>query len=70
MRNMASEIVQATQAVAKELGIPHSVIALKSHYTREVSALKEAIAVWGPTSGSMSWRASIRRAMSRASYTR
>lgn len=47
MRNMASEIVQATQAVAKELGIPHSVIALKSHYTREVSALKEAIARLG-----------------------
>jgi len=43
MRNKADEIVEATAAVARELAIPHAVIALKGHYHEEVQALKAAI---------------------------
>lgn len=44
MRHMAREIVEGTAAMAAQLNIPRAVIALKSHYRREVQALREAVA--------------------------
>ena len=47
MKNKASEIVQAMDAIAAELNIPHAVIALKGHYEEEAAVLETAIARLG-----------------------
>ena len=47
MKNKAREIVQAMDAIAAELHIPHAVIALKGHYEEEAAALEAAIASLG-----------------------
>ena len=47
MKNKASEIVQAMDAIAAELNIPKAVIALKGHYEEEAAALEAAIAQLG-----------------------
>ena len=47
MKNKAREIVQAMDAVCRELSIPHAVIALKDHYKEEAEALEAAISAEG-----------------------
>lgn len=42
MKNKAREIVQAMDAICRELSIPHAVIALKDHYKEEAEALEAA----------------------------
>lgn len=44
MRSKAPELVEAISAISADRGIPHAVIALKSHYQKEIAALKRAIA--------------------------
>ena len=44
MRHYAAQIVAGAQAVAQAYGIPRIVIGTKSHYAREIAALKQAIA--------------------------
>ena len=43
MRNKANEIVLTATHMARELNIPHAVIALKAHYKKETDALRAAI---------------------------
>ena len=47
MRSKAAEIVEAVSAIAAARQIPQAVIALKHNYTREIAALKAAIAASG-----------------------
>ena len=47
MREKAKEIILAAAYVAKELGIPHTVVALKRHYEEETAALEKAISDLG-----------------------
>ena len=47
MRNKASEIVQAMDAIGAELNIPNLVVALKGHYHAEAEAIEAAAAKLG-----------------------
>ena len=47
MRNKASEIVQAMDAIGAELNIPNLVVALKDHYHAEAEAIEAAAAKLG-----------------------
>ena len=44
MRHKAHELVRTVSAMARELSIPHAVIALKGHYKEECASLRAAIA--------------------------
>ncbi len=64
-RTYARQIVRTAVRIAGHLEAKHAVIALKEKYTREISALTEAIAEEKADLGIFRLRSFIRRVMSR-----